>query len=546
MDEQRRSRRHGEKSAHEKMIRGSAWMTAGSVMSRILGAVYILPWWIWMGKSAYEANALFTKGYQIYSIFIIISTAGIPGAVSKQIARYDAMGEYKTSMRLFWHGMLATSLMGIVSASLMWLFAPALAAGDPHMIPVIHSLSAALVVIPLLSIMRGFFQGHSEMAPSAISQFVEQLVRVGYMLVTAYAIMRMGNGNYVHAVTQSTFAAFIGAVAGAALLWLLFLKRLPGIRRRNAQSKNEVHVSVNQLLMDIVRQAVPFIVMDSAITWYYLIDQYTFFKGMHSLYSVTTKQLNVFYATYAGNANKLIMIIVSLATAMSVTAIPLLSGAITRGDRKAVSQQISNVLQLFLIVMLPAAFGMAAIAHPLYVMFYGYNELGFKMLQVSCVLAVFLGLFTILAALLQGLFRNRLAIKLMLWGVAGKLLCQLPFMFLFNVYGPMLSTLVGMTISCWLMLHALRHEFHFKARQTARRVLGMLFFSVVMYAFVRTAVLLLSMVLNPYIKVTSAVIIVIALPIGVAVYAYLVLKTHLADMVLGARVAGIRTRLHIK
>jgi uncharacterized membrane protein (DUF106 family) len=96
------------------------------------------------------------------------------------------------------------------------------------------------------------------------------------------------------------------------------------------------------------------------------------------------------------------------------------------------------------------------------------------------------------------------------------------------------------------MLHALRHEFHFKARQTARRVLGMLFFSVVMYAFVRTAVLLLSMVLNPYIKVTSAVIIVIALPIGVAVYAYLVLKTHLADMVLGARVAGIRTRLHIK
>lgn len=547
MDEQRRSRRRGgEKSAHEKMIRGSAWMTAGSVMSRILGAVYILPWWIWMGSSAYAANALFTKGYQIYSIFIIISTAGIPGAVSKQIARYDAMGEYKTSMRLFWHGMLATSIMGLVSASLMWLFAPILADGDANMIPIIHSLSAALVVIPLLSIMRGFFQGHSEMAPSAISQFVEQFVRVAYMLVTAYAIMKMGNHDYVHAVTQSTFAAFIGAIAGAALLWLLFLKRLPAIRRRNAQSKNEVHVSVNQLLMDIVRQAVPFIIMDSAITWYYLIDQYTFFKGMHSLYDVTTTQLNVYYATYAGNANKLIMIIVSLATAMSVTAIPLLSGAITKHDYKAVSQQISNVLQLFLIVMLPAAFGMAAIAHPLYVVFYGYNELGFKMLTVSCVLAIFLGLFTILAALLQGLFRNRLAIKLMTFGVAGKLICQLPFMYLFNVYGPMLSTLVGMGISCWLMLHALRHEFHFKARQTARRVLGMVFFSVVMYAFVRTTVILLSLVLNPYIKVTSALIIVVALVIGVSVYGYLVLKTHLADMVLGARVAGIRRRLHIK
>ena len=81
------------RSDKEKMIRGSAWMTAGSVFSRILGAIYVIPWRIWLGAAFLTANALFTKGYQIYSLFLIISTAGVPGAVSKQVARYNAMGE---------------------------------------------------------------------------------------------------------------------------------------------------------------------------------------------------------------------------------------------------------------------------------------------------------------------------------------------------------------------------------------------------------------------------------------------------------------------
>ncbi|WDF82034.1 polysaccharide biosynthesis protein [Lacticaseibacillus pabuli] len=545
MEKRETRRQPKERSAHEKMVQGSAWMTAGSVMSRILGAVYIIPWWIWMGSSQYAANALFTKGYQIYAIFIIISTAGIPGAVSKQIARYDAMGEYNTSMRLFWHGMSFTSIMGVVSASLMWLFAPVLADGDPHMMPVIHSLCLALVIIPMLSIMRGFFQGHSEMAPSALSQFVEQLVRVGYMLATAYLIMRVGNHNYVHAVTQSTFAAFVGAIAGIILLWSVFLFRLPALRRRNAQSLNKINVSVNTLMMDIVRQAVPFIIMDSAIQWYYVIDQFTFWRGMKSLYSTTNAQLSDFFAMYAGNANKLIMIVVSLATAMAVTAIPLLSGAITKGNKREVAKQITSILQLFFFVMLPASFGMMAISHPLYVGFYDFNPTGFKMLEVSSVLAIFLGLFTILSALLQGLFRNRLAIKLMLVGVAVKLLCQLPFMYLFSVYGPMLSTLAGMLVSCVLMLHYLRVLFHFNVRQTAKRILGMLVFSLMMFVGARLTVWLLSFVLNPHSKIQSFVIVIGAVIVGAGIYAYFALKTRLADTILGSRVAGIRRRLHM-
>ena len=74
-----------ELNAKEKMVRGSLWMTIGNVLSRLLGAIYIVPWYLWMGENAKVANSLFNKGYNIYALFLMIATAGIPGAISKQI-----------------------------------------------------------------------------------------------------------------------------------------------------------------------------------------------------------------------------------------------------------------------------------------------------------------------------------------------------------------------------------------------------------------------------------------------------------------------------
>jgi O-antigen/teichoic acid export membrane protein len=543
--ERKAARAPQEKSAQAKMLTGSAWMTAGSMFSRVLGAIYIIPWYVWMGGAAATANALFVKGYSVYAIFIMVSTAGIPGAVSKQIARYDALGEYRTSMRLFWHGMLATSIFGVIGAAVMWFAAPILSAGDSRMIPIFHSLSMALVLIPMLSILRGFFQGHFEMAPSAISQFLEQLVRVAYMLVTAFLIMRVGNKDYVKAVTQSTFGAFVGAIAGIAFLALLLLKRMPQIRRRNEESLNQINVSVNHLLWEVVQQAIPFIILSATVNVYYLIDQYTFFTGMKSLYTTTMHALNIYYAMFAGNANKLVTIVVSLAAGMSTTAIPLLTSAWTKHQHREVTNQITNALQLLFFVIIPASFGMAAISHPLYVIFYDYNTIGFKMLEVSCVMAIFLGMFLVLVGIMQGLFQNMRAIWEMLAGMAVKVILQLPFMYFFNVYGPMIATIAGAATSCALMLYDLHHLYHYKGMQTLKRVIGITGFSVIMFIATRLTVVGLSMVFNPASKTQSVLILVPALIVGVAIYVYLVLTTRLADTIMGKRVGGIRRRLHI-
>ncbi|WP_461215210.1 putative polysaccharide biosynthesis protein [Lacticaseibacillus sp. GG6-2] len=545
MDKQTQAKRP-QRSAKEQMLRGSAWMTAGSIFSRILGAIYIVPWRIWMGAAFLTANALFTKGYQIYSVFLIIGTAGIPSAISKQVAHYNAMNEYRTGLRLFRSGVLLMAVMGVLSWAVLWLFAPILAVHDVALTRIFRSLSWPLLLIPLLSILRGFFQGYNEMAPSAISQFIEQVARIVYMLLMTFIIMRLGNHDVVGAVAQSTFAAFVGAVFGLGLLVFYLISQRQRFSELAQGSSDQIKISVGQILIDIFKQAVPFIVLDSAINLYYIIDQYTFNPMMQFRFLVSKQRLDEIYALFAGNANKLIMIVVSLAVAMAVTALPLLAAAATRGDRKEVAAQITSTLQLFYMVMIPAAIGMAAIATPLYVVFYGYDQLGIRMLELSSLLAILLGLFTVLATLLQGLFHNKLAIGEMLVGFALKFTLQWPLIYFFNVYGPTLASMAGMLVTCVLMMRSLRVRYHYKARQTMRRLAGITAFSLLMFIVVRTIIMALSLVVSPQRALFAIIMLVLSLPAGVAVYGYAVLKTRLADFVVGSRVAGIRRRLHIR
>ncbi|MCP8858323.1 putative polysaccharide biosynthesis protein [Latilactobacillus fuchuensis] len=533
-------------SSQSKMLRGSAWMTAGSIFSRILGAVYVIPWPIWFGTNFLQANTLFAQGYQIYSVFLVISTAGIPGALSKQIARYNEMNEYAIGHRLFKKSLFLMMAMGVLSALALYLLAPILSAGDPRMVPVFRSLSWPLLVIPLLSIMRGFFQGYAEMAPSAISQFIEQVARVLYMTVSAFMIMQVLHGDYVKAVTQATFAAFIGATAGLLLLVFYYFKQKGRFDVLIAGSNNAIEVSTTDLLKGIVRQSIPFIIIDASVSLVYIIDQYTFKPMMHDFVIANNHQLGNLYALFAANANKLISITVSLATAMAVTAIPLMSAAHVRGNQKELKRQIGSTIQLFSFVMLPAACGMAAVAGPLYTLFYGYDALGINVLQYSSYISILLGLFTVLGAMLQGLYQNRMALFYLMIGFIVKIVAQYPAIYFFRVYGPLTSTGLAFATSSILMLVALRRNYHFDVLQTMRRLAGVLIFSGIMYAVTAGVVKLLYLVFNPYSRLQSVLVLMISVGLGAGVYAALALKTRLADFVLGTNMDRFRRKLKLK
>ncbi|MDT9609163.1 putative polysaccharide biosynthesis protein [Lactobacillus crispatus] len=537
------------KDTQNTFLKGSAWMTFGSIASRILGALYIIPWYAWMGSYGNIANALTARSYNIYTIFILISTAGIPGAIAKQVAKYNALNEYGIGRKLFRKGLILMSILGIVSAAIMYFASPLLASNgsqsDPRQVAVMRSLSYAILIIPILSIMRGYFQGYADMMPSAMSQFVEQFARVVWMLLTAFVIMQIQHGSYVHAVIQSNLAAAIGALFGIGLLiWFLFSRRNQ-LNYLVEHSNNRIHVSTTELFMEIIEQAIPFIIIDSGITLFSLVDQYTFHPMIASLVHASSDTIEDWYALFGLNANKLIMIIVSLASAMAVTAIPLLSAAHTRGDYKSISKQIANTMDLFLFVMIPAAFGMAAISRPIYTVFYGPDLLGSNVLYLSSFTAISLGLFTVLMAILQGLSENGLAIKYLVLGLILKGILQYPMIFLFKVYGPLVATNLGLLIIVALSLKHLEVQYDFNLNRTSRRLAGVTAFSIGMFLVVKLCEMGLGKFLNHDHRFTALVLVIVAVGAGIVFYGLVTLKTGLAQSVLGSKVESILVRLHM-
>lgn len=526
-------------NSQAQLLKGSAWMTIGSILSRILGAIYIIPWYAWMGKYGNLANSLTAKSYNIYSLFIIISTAGIPGAIAKQIAKYNALNEYGVGRKLFRHGLALMGVFGIISAACMYFLALPLSGFNPQEVPVIRSLALAVLIIPILSILRGYFQGFNDMMPSAMSQFVEQLARVIWMLLTAYVIMRVQHGNYVDAVTQSNLAAAIGAVFGIGLLVIFHLRQKRTVDPLIAQSNNQVQVSTNSLLFEIIQQSIPFIIIDSGINIFQLVDQYTFHPMIASFMHVSYDVIEIWYALFGLNANKLIMIVVSLSTAMAVTAIPLLSGAHARRDYRDISRQIGNTLELFLFVLLPASLGMAAISDPLYTIFYGYDRLGAHVLYLSSFTAISLGMFTVLMAILQGLDENMYAIRYLIFGLVIKAIVQYPMIRLFKVYGPLLATNLGLLAVIAMSLKHLSVKYRWRADRIMRRFIGIASFSIVMFAAVFAAVKLGGLFLSHYRRLSAMLLSGLAVAVGVLVYGVLSLKTGLAEKILGSRVTRI-------
>lgn len=542
-----------EKSSREKMVSGSAWMTGGSILSRLLGALYIIPWMAWMGNQdvANSANALYTIGYTPYALFLNIATAGVPSAIAKQVSHYNALGEYKISRDIYKKGLQVMAVTGIVAALLMYAIAPFIAANSPTAslsdgTQVIRSLSWALLIIPCMSVTRGFIQGHHTMAPSAISQFIEQLARVIFMLAAVYFIRILSNGEIVDAVTASTFGAFIGALFSILYLFYVIRKRKPELDYNLAHSKNNIEISTNEIFKSIIKTAIPFIIIGSGITLFQIIDQFTFAPIMKSVSELTVKQIENNYAIAAGNANKLIMIVISLAGSMAITSVPLIADLLAKNKMKDVRMQLSDSIQLFFFIMLPSAIGMAVVSKPLYTVFYGYSALGTGILQLSSFMSIFLGLFVLLGSTLQAADQTKSALSAMGIGLIAKLIFQYPSLWLIGTYGMLVSNIIGFGVTVFLMLLAMYKMTKLNINFLMKRILLMILITIGMALLVFIAQKGMYVFFEPTDRIGALINIMVSSSIGGLFYFYAVLKTRLADRLLGKRVARLRSKLKIK
>lgn len=535
-----------EQQGQNNIVKGSIWMTIGSITSRLLGAVYIIPWYAWMGNHAELANSLFGKGYNIYSFFLMIATAGIPSAVAKQIAKYNSLNEYKLSDKLFKKSLALMAGFGVIFAAVMYFAAPALSQGDPNLVPTMRALSAAVLIFPCMSVVRGYFQGNQNMMPSAISQVVEQIMRVFYMLLMTFIIMKVLKGDYVDAVTQSTFAAFIGMIGSFAVLGYFYFKMRKERRDNIAHSNNELSASTFSLIIEMLIEAIPFIIIGAAIPIFKLVDQYTFEPMMHSFTNYSSVRLKEMFSILSVNPDKLTMIIISLATSLSAASLPVITEYFTKGDSKGLGALASESMQLFSLVMLPAITGMSIISVPIYTVFYGYDKLGSQVLVVCTIASLASGFFMLASVILQGMFKNKEILVELGIGFLVKLFIQYPCIRAFEIYGPIIATTIAFLVTDILIFRSIYKASEINLKVMGKRLLLIAGMTLVMGIVTYAARFILELFISPASRFGAVVIFVICMGCGVLAYAYLVLKTRIGEILLSEQLGSLRRRLKIK
>ncbi|MDQ8821196.1 polysaccharide biosynthesis protein [Streptococcus ruminantium] len=530
------------------MAKGLAWLTAGNILSRLLGVAYVIPWYIWLGEYRAEANALFSMGYQIYANFLLISTVGLPTAIAKQVAKYNVLGKENVSLYLVREFFKIMLVFGAVFAGAMYISSPWLAEASgskEKLIPVMYSLVPPLFIFPAMSILRGFFQGRHDMKPYAISQLAEQLVRVIWILAATFTIMKLGDGNYLNAVVQSTFAAFVGMIASVVILVYTLWKQGYLCKLIHAK-KQKISINTGQLIKETVRDAVPIIILSLTIQLLQFIDQVTFIKVMEQITTYTNSELLELYSYMAANPNKITMMIIGISQSLGSVAIPLITEKFVQKDLKSASNLVADNLQLLFIFTIPAIVGTVLLARPLYSVFYGPSEeIAIGLFIWNLFLILPLGLYSVISVVIQAIFENRKGIYYFLIGILVKLVLQVPMIYVFKVYGSFISTILGLGIMLYLFYRRIDTVLGIDEKLVVKDVVTISWISLAMGIIVWFVEFLLNLLFPANGYLSSFIHLAISGSVGLLIFVILTLKTHQLDRLIGGRVQVLRRKLRL-
>ncbi|SFU99783.1 putative polysaccharide biosynthesis protein [Alicyclobacillus macrosporangiidus] len=430
-------------------VHGAMLLAGAAMVAKLLGSVYTIVLQNVIGDSG---MGLFQMAYPIYATLLAIATAGFPVAVSKLVSEQLARGEdaeVRHTLRVA--GWMLTGA-GVVTFAILFLGADlwAKVAGDARAAWAIRAIAPALLLVPVMSALRGYFQGFQWMYPTAVSQVVEQFVRVATILVMAVWLMRQGYGEAA-AAAGAAFGAVTGAFAGLLLLGYYWVTRHPEtgadhrLRRAGARPGAARRLLYYALPISLGALVVPLMNNVDVVTVVNLLKQ----SGEPQ--ATATAE----FGLLTGRAFKLMMLPTTLASSIGIAVMPAVSEAFTLGFRRLMEDRVDQAVRLTLLLSLPAAVGLALLARPVDLALFK-DTAGSDVIQVMAFATVFASLQTTLAAVLQGAGWVYLPVLHLLAGSACKVAGNLAWVAGSGIRGAALATVLGYAVATLLNLWAVR------------------------------------------------------------------------------------------
>ncbi len=436
------------KNSTKLFFAGVLVLTISNLIIKAIGMLFKIPMNHIVGD---QGMGYYSSAYTIYTFFYMISTAGLPVAISLLVSENRAIGRLKQVKKVFKLSIILFFIVGLVGTSVMFFGAKGFASllkADPTYYCII-AIAPTLFFICLSSAIRGYFQGYQSMVPVAISQLIEAVCKLFLGIAFAtYALNKYGSGKEtIHYVAAY---AVLGLTIGAGLgmLYLMFSKMLFKSQRYDAEYTDvkgfddSVETS-GKILRRIVMIALPVTVSASVMSLTNLIDMALIQRLLQSYRGLTEAQATAVYGNYTSLCVPLFNMPPYLIYPISYSIVPMIKTAVASGDKKRAALVMESSLRVAVIIGIPCALGMAAIAEPILHLF-GYRY--WSVVSAAPLLALlapstfFICVLSVTNAILQANGHERKPVVSMLAGAAVKIVSNTILIRFIGMPGTPIST----------------------------------------------------------------------------------------------------------
>jgi polysaccharide transporter, PST family len=433
-------------------LAGALILAIAGVLSKIIGMFYRIPLQEIVGDSGL---GLYQEVYPLYLTFLVLATAGVPVALSRVIAEALAEGKKGTIGQILARSMVLMGGIGIILFAILYASSPLIAKlmGNPHLIEPIRAISLSLLFVPLIAVIRGFFYGHQKMMFVGLSQIVEQTLRVAFILLASLYLVRMGEDTDT-VITGVNFGTMI-----STMLSLGFLAFLMWLHNR----KNSVFSGAQWGRLDwwydrdffatMWRIAWPICLSALVIPIFSLTDSFLAINIFRYIWHVDGLTADTWFGIYS-RGGPLLQMASLFGSSIALSIVPAIAEAKRQGDEERVTTLTKLSLRFAWLIGLPAGLGLTAVAEGANLALYGDVE-GTRAMAILGVTAIPLSLLLATNGILQGVGKEKIPARHLLYGVIVKIAATLLFTSLFGMDGLALSWLCATAFVCVLNMRTI-------------------------------------------------------------------------------------------
>ncbi len=458
------------------LVQGSI-LAIASLVSRVIGLVYRIPLTAIIGD---HGNDYYSCAYEIYSLLLLISSYSLPMAVSKMVSARISNGEKQNAYRVFKGAMIFALFTGTAACMIVFFGAEELTRlfKTPLGVYALQVLAPTLIIVAVLGVFRGFFQGMGTMIPSAVSQIIEQIVNAVVSVGAAYVLFAYGRriatvlGSKEHydaayGAAGGTLGTSAGALCGLAFIIFVFSMFLPkfrkAMRRENKIGKKQPE-SYRVIFGILIGTIVPVLMSTTIYNMVSIVDQWLF-KNIATIQGYSAADVSEWWGIFSGKYRVLTNVPISISTALAASCVPALAAAFAQKDEKQVRSKIGMSMRFIMVVAMPCTAGIMVLADPIIqLLFPGSSPLAGHLLQAGGISVIFYSISTLSNAVLQGIDRMRIPVRnasVALVLHAGVIAVGM-FGLKLNIYGICVGTIAFSLIMCILNGMSVRKYSGFK------------------------------------------------------------------------------------